>query len=61
MALDSQTWSDRVAAQTLADDLLRRSVLTTYFIDGIHQRGPTYDRLLEFEKVLKKWPGWLRS
>ena len=41
----------------LARGMIRVGVpygLTTYFIDGIHQRGPTYDRLLEFEKVLKK-------
>ena len=44
----------------LARGMIRVGVpygLTTYFIDGIHQRGPTYDRLLEFEKVLKKWLG----
>ena len=41
----------------LARGMIRVGVpygLTTYFIDGIHQRGPTYDRLLEFEKALKK-------
>ena len=41
----------------LARNMVRVGIpygLTTYFIDGLHQRGPTYDRLQEFEKHLKK-------